>query len=308
MFRAFNTVPRATRKAQRDAIREKFDVDIGDPVREYKNKLLQLKDIYPLWYDCCQSGCVVFTDACATRNACPHCYKDRSDIDGIPYAQIPYLPLIPRLIRQYANALQSEKLQSYRHTFAARQRAMYEDVFSGAWYKECCDVNGLGKFTDRRDVALRMSIDGIGLVENAKSHQQVTPVVLYNCNIHPSERDKAENAIPSIIIPGTANHAYINTFLWPLFNELMQLNQGVHDVHDGHSNESFTLRAHVILVTGDGPAIAQVMGTKTPGAAKRPCRMCGIEGTRAKSKKTNAVEGGNNNSKGKFTYYFPHTR
>jgi hypothetical protein len=295
MFSAFNSVPRATRRAQREAILDKFDVDIGDPVREYKSKLYTVKDIHPLWYDCCQSGCVAFTEACVNLNACPHCHKDRTDEDGLPYAQIPYLPLIPRFIRQYANALQSEKLQSYRHTFATRQRATYEDVFSGAWYKECCDINGMGLFTDRRDLALRMSIDGIGLVENAKSCQQVSPVVLYNCNIHPSERDKPEYAMLVINVPGTAKHTYINTFLWPLVNELEQLSQGVPEVHDGHSNEVFTLRAHVILVTGDGPAIAQVMGTKTPGAAKRPCRMCGIEGTQV-------------NTKNKSAYYFPHTR
>jgi hypothetical protein len=45
---------------------------------------------------------------------------------------------------------------------------MYKDVFSRAWYKECC--NGLSKFINYRNIALRMSLDGIRLVKNAKSY------------------------------------------------------------------------------------------------------------------------------------------
>ena len=60
--------------------------------------------------------------------------------------------------------------------------------------------------------------------------------------------------------------------------ELHELHYGV-DAHDGASNQDFVLKAHVILVTGDGPAIADIMGTKSPGKAKRSCRMCTFSGT-----------------------------
>jgi hypothetical protein len=40
----------------------------------------------------------------------------------------------------------------------------------------------------------------------------------------------------------------------------------------------FTLRAQPILVTGDGKAIAQAIGTKSPGKARKGCRMCKLVG------------------------------
>jgi hypothetical protein len=58
-----------------------------------------------------------------------------------------------------------------------------------------------------------MSINSIRLVKNAKSYQQVSLVVLYNCNIHPSEQDKPKYAMLVINVPSTAKHTYINTFL-----------------------------------------------------------------------------------------------
>ena len=94
-------------------------------------------------------------------------------------------------------------------------------------------------------------------------------------------------------ILGTVEYHSLNTFLWPLVNELQQLDNGILDVEDRHNGSFFTLRAHVLLVTGDGLAIAQIMGTKSLGAALKPCCMCDKEGTPScKGRKT--------------TYYFPH--
>jgi hypothetical protein len=60
--------------------------------------------------------------------------------------------------------------------------------------------------------------------------------------------------------------------------ELHELHYGV-DAHDRASNQDFVLKAHVILVTGDRPAIADIIGTKSLGKAKRSCRMCTFSGT-----------------------------
>ena len=53
------------------------------------------------------------------------------------------------------------------------------------------------------------------------------------------------------------------------------------------------MRAWVTIVTGDGPAIAEIMGMKTPGNAYSPCRTCSITGVRS--------EGPHGH------YYVPHT-
>ncbi|KAI0992397.1 hypothetical protein K3495_g15788 [Podosphaera aphanis] len=73
---------------------------------------------------------------------------------------------------------------------------------------------------------------------------------------------------------------------------MKELADGV-DTYDNYRGIHFRLRAHVVLVTGDGPAIAEVIGMKTPGNAKVPCRHCMIKATQAPPQSTHS--------------YIPHT-
>jgi hypothetical protein len=130
-------------------------------------------------------------------------------------------------------------------------------------------------------------LDAIGLVRNAKKRQTVTPVVLYLLNLHPGTRESDSNALVTHVIPGGFVKEFVDTWLHPLVTELLDLDNGV-DAHDGASGDNstdFTLRAHVILVTGDGPAIADVMGTKSPGKSKQSCRLCPFTGTQGRGNK-----------------------
>ena len=42
------------------------------------------------------------------------------------------------------------------------------------------------------------------------------------------------------------------------------------------------MRAHVIIVTRDGLAVANIIGTKSPGKAKQSCRLCSFSSTQGK--------------------------
>lgn len=54
-------------------------------------------------YDCCVNSCVCYTTAeLLTAVTCPKCQSDRYDKDGHPIALFLYLPVIPRLLLQYA--------------------------------------------------------------------------------------------------------------------------------------------------------------------------------------------------------------
>ncbi len=77
-------------------------------------------------------------------------------------------------------------------------------------------------------------------------------------------------------------------------DELTAVENGHITAVDGDTGEEFILRAHVIMVTGDGPAIADAMGMKSPGNAFRPCRMCEIAGVRRTDVRQSS-------------YYVPHT-
>lgn len=125
-------------------------------------------------------------------------------------------------------------------------------------------------------------------LQNHKS----TPVIFVNLSLPPSERYRTRNILLSCLIPGPKSHKDFDSFLVPTIEELNHLGrEGVDNVYNDSTGTLFTLRAFVILVTGDGPASAEAMGMKNPGNAYRPCHHCMIEG----EKGANGI------------YYIPHT-
>lgn len=116
--------------------------------------------------------------------------------------------------------------------------------------------------------------------------------MLYILNLHLSIRENASNALTTHLIPGGFNKDFVNTWLDPLVTELLGLHGGI-NVYDEAARGDFILRAHVILVTGDGPAIADVMGTKSPGKSKQSCRLCPLTGTQGRGGKYYYPNNGN---------------
>ena len=115
---------------------------------------------------------------------------------------------------------------------------------------------------------------------------------MYNCNLLPIVRDKELNAMAVIVIPGKTPADYLDSFLYLLVEELLELDAGITRTLDAYIGQYFTMRAHLLVITGDRPAIASIIGTKTLGAAKRACRLYNIEGV--------TISG-----RGQ-SYYFPH--
>ena len=212
--------------------------------------------------------------------------------------QFAYIPLLDRLRVQYRDPNRARLLSTYRESFTGNQqnttdRAGLRDVFDGDLYQSY-HLNQLGLFRDNRDIALHMSLDGVQVVN--MRHHEVTPVILINLNLPPEERYKVENILASMVIPGPKKPNDLDSFLRPLVEELKGLDHGA-EAFDANTGQTFTLRAWVTMVTGDGPAIAEAIGFKRPGNAYRPCRCCLIKG------KHGPAQGQNKNR----TYYVPHT-
>jgi hypothetical protein len=283
MFDAFVGTPRARVKKMREAITKHYGVDIGDPIRKGRQAVDDLLGdvITPITIPCCSDGCVAYTGRLLAASQCPSCGKQRFNQDGNVVYSFQYIPLLPRLRLQYSDAKRSKQLTSYRASFnpAQTDNGHRNDVFDGDWFRECWLA---GYFQDNRHLALRLTLDAIGTVKHPKKRQTVTPVVLHLLNLHPSIREDASNALTAYLIPGGFNKDFADTWLDPLVTELLELHSGV-NVHDGESQRDFMLKAHVILVTGDGPAIADVMGTKSPGKSKQSCRMCPFTGTQGRA-------------------------
>ena len=80
------------------------------------------------------------------------------------------------------------------------------------------------------------------------------------------------------VVPGPKKPVNFDSFLWPLVQELLQLALRVH-AYDAATESFFPLRAYLVLVFGDIPAISMVTRMKGHNGY-RPCRMCNITGVR----------------------------
>ncbi len=111
-------------------------------------------------------------------------------------------------------------------------------------------------------------MDGIRVVKYLKKRQLITPVVLYILNLDPSIRESGSNSLVTYLIPGGYDKEYIDTWLSLLITKLLILYNRVNS-YNRASGDNFILRAYIIIITGDGPTITDVIGIKSPGKSKQ---------------------------------------
>ena len=139
------------------------------------------------------------------------------------------------------------------------------------------------------DVALQMLLDGCQ-VTKLQNHE-TTPLIFINLNLTPQRRYRNENILLSCLIPGPRAHKNLDSFLFPVVQELKELGQGIPDCANESSETTFTLHAYLMLISADGLASADAIGMKKPGNSYRPCHQCSIMATLGLNR----------------TYYIPHS-
>jgi len=147
-------------------------------------------------------------------------------------------------------------------------------------------------FWDDRDVALGLALDGFTFYETLGRSVQKTKyntwsLILINYNLDPTIRTHRKYIMPLGMIPEPGVLKDIGSFLYWLRRELLSLAKGVRS-YDSLNQEIFLLRAFLIIVIGDMPAIAHIMDMKGH-IGKRPCRTCWIKGKRDRSKKDSSM-------------------
>jgi hypothetical protein len=190
-----------------------------------------------------------------------------------------------------ANSTYAERMQ-YRSN-RTHDPTKLTDIFDGTHYTSL-----LGKyvtiddeqlpmqfFSDPRDIALGLSTDGFGPFKHR--NKTAWPLILFNYNLSPEERFRKKHIIPLGTIPGPKKPLDLDSFLWPVVQELLQLKIGVL-AFDAHLQTTFTLHAYLIVVFGDIPAVSMIMRMKGHNAIA-PCRMCEIQGIRKPGTNTHYV-------------------
>jgi len=158
------------------------------------------------------------------------------------------------------------------------------DVFDGHVYRDLCrteiEVDGqklpCNYFSDPRDIALGLSTDGFAPFRRRKT--TTWPIIVYNYNLPPDIRFHRQYILCLGVVPGPKKPKDFDSFLWPAVEEFLALVLGTR-AYDALQHELFLLRAHLIVIGGDIPAISMLMRMKGHNGLS-PCRMCKIKGLR----------------------------
>jgi hypothetical protein len=219
----------------------------------------------------CKNDCILYRGSnYQDLEKCPVCGLDRfnrrkdggDDEDcnrtkGGPKKVFWYFPIVPRLVRWFANKKESELLR---------------------WHKEKHKVDGLirhpadatqwrnidlryPKFAeDPRNIRIAMSTDGMNPFMNNSTHS-TWPIVLTIYNLPPWLCNKRKYIMLSGLIPGPHQPGNdIDTYFSPLVDDLKLLwCEGV-EVWDEYKREYFQLRAILFATIRDSPAARNLSG------------------------------------------------
>lgn len=164
------------------------------------------------------------------------------------------------------------------------------DVFDGLWYRQLRATNVVinntempfPHFSHPRDIALGLSMDGFAPFQRRKS--TAWPLILFNYNLPPEIRFLKDYIICLGVVPGPKKPKDFDSFLWPFVEELLKLAAGVR-AFDSLQAKLFILRAYLIIIAGDIPAVSMVMRIKGHNGYA-PCRSCNITGVRVPQAKS----------------------
>jgi hypothetical protein len=156
------------------------------------------------------------------------------------------------------------------------------DIFDGTHYADLCrkkviiDNKELPHryFQDPCNIALGLSTDGFVSFWNRTA--TCWPLLLFNYNLSPEEWFHISNTITLGIIPGPKKPIDIDSFLWPLVEEMLQL-AGRVIAFDLLSLSAYVLCAYIIVAFGNIPAVSLLMWMKGHNGLV-PCCFCKIQG------------------------------
>jgi len=234
-----------------------------------RSHITRLSGYKPEFYDCCPNSCCCYLGPYAELSTCPFCKEGRYQSNGKkPRKRFTYIPIIPRLIAFARNKEYSTQMQ-YRHQHCSTEARdnISVDIFDGTQYKTLCETHvtvdtktlPYKYFSDPRDIALGLSTDGFAPFNKRK--KTAWPLLVFNYNLPPDVRFHAENLLSLGVIPGPKKPKDADSFLWPFLQELFRLAYGVKSL-DISAKAFFLLRAFLIVVFGDIPAISMLMRMK----------------------------------------------
>src|SRR6266702_4141476 len=271
--------------------------------RKLAEKLTGLK---PSLVDMCPRSCMAYTGDFQSLTLCTHShdgkicnephYKQKQGPRGAlkPRAQMLYIPITPIIQTCYSIAETSEEMR-YRDrclqetlnllavaagaTGVNQQKRTYSDFADSANHVN--HYQTLGLFRDARDTAITISTNGAQLTMKKQSNVWLLIVVLLN--LPPERRYRAKNIIIPLAIPGPSSPGNIESFIYPLFQEMAKASKGIW-TWDAVDSSYFVLRAYLCGVKGDMLGLAK-LNEMAGHAALHGDRFSMVQGARTSKEK-----------------------
>ncbi|SAL96359.1 hypothetical protein [Absidia glauca] len=222
-------------------------------------------------YASCPKGCMMFEVDDDLQN-CQYCPEPRPRISrssGVPESYVSIASISDIIATKFHNPLTRSQLV-HRSTRQIEVDKM-TDIFDGAVYKNMVER---GCFGSPYDVAITLGIDGFSPFN--KGLFQATIVNTIIMNIDPKDRYKKHNMGQIMIIPGYNKPKNLESFLFPMLQELEHLSRigiKIRTVDEG----AITAKVHLIAFFGDIPAVADLVKHREH-TSYYGCRMCFVRG------------------------------
>jgi hypothetical protein len=184
-----------------------------------------------------------------------------------------YVPITPVIQVYYANAETSHEM--HHRDYCLKQTL--EALARGAGVKKSEFANSdnhiwhheeLQLFEDGRETALSISSDGAQLTMKKQSNMWLLIVLLLN--LPPEMCYKSKNVIIPLAIPGPLAPGNVESFIYPLFEEMAQASVGMW-TWDAVDSSYFILKAYICGVKGDMLGSAKLSGMAGHSALYGDC-------------------------------------
>ena len=241
-----------------------------------KQLAMDLTGLRPSFVEMCPRSCMAFTGKYQSQAACSYTHNGKGCNEARyrttqgprakpkPRATMLYVPIIPIIQAYYANADTSYQMRHrdncLKSVLNVLAKGAGKDVKKSEFANSDNHIHhheGLGLFKEKTDTALSISSDGAQLTMKKQSNMWLLIVVLLN--LSPEICYKAKNVIIPLAIPGPLAPGNVESFIYPLFEELAQASVGMW-TWDAVDSSYFVLRAYLCGIKGDMLGSAKLSG------------------------------------------------
>ena len=244
-------------------------------------KLAQnLTEFVPRMVDMCPRGCIAYTGAYELMKKCPYIHTGKGTDRRVgtcnemryhkptptgrlnPRVQVQILPVMVTIRAMFANAEtagllrhRDSCLQTALHIVGTTATRKYTDF--GDSQLHVMQYKDFHLFRDPRDNGFALSTDGAQLTMKKQSNTWI--MILIILNLPASIRYQTNNVIINFATPGPNSPGDIESFIWPLFQEMTMASEGIW-MWDAVDSSYFVHRSCISMALGDMLGSAKLNG------------------------------------------------